>query len=306
MACFPCSISCFPAFLRQSIKNTRPLTSSLTLLILLHIVYRQAPKIFGCSPPFLLPKDEEFRLSTARFEICSKTKCKVCLTAEDTVPVHKDCYALVKKQCANHDIDAINTRIWAIAAFRKPWNNSQPLFLPHRMNADVSLTGNVATELGLPKLLNLPAEIVGAIQDYSVHSLFWRFVIARTVATYISQTIDQPLELQTTPLTEIADWKRGAAITSASPRYLPPFITITIDSEGIRSISRQNEPPKHSKGRPNNVAYIILSHGDDIVSKLDVHGLVSPLPPPLLSSSFSSSYSASLINSIVDVHFSYF
>lgn len=223
-----------------------------------------------------------FQLNTSPFEICKKTDCKVCMkAAADTVPVHKDCYAMVKKQCANHDISAVNIRIWAVAAFRKPWNNSQPLFLLHPMNADLSLIESVVTELGIAKILDLPAEIVGAVQGYSEHSLFWRFVIARTVAAYISETMDQPLELQTTPLTEIADWKRGAAVTSAFSRFLPPFITVTIDSDGIRSISRQNCPPEYSRGRLTNVAYIILSQGDDITSKLDIHSLVSFYPPPL-------------------------
>lgn len=233
-----------------------------------------------CSPSFFLREDGEFQLSTARFEICKKTECKVCAEGENTAPVHKDCYAMVKKQCANLDIPAINIRIWVLAEFRKPWNDSQPLFLPHSMNADMSLVESAVTELGMPSLLGLPAEIVGAIQGYSERSLFWRFVIARTVAAYISETIDQPFELQTTPLTEIADWKRGAAITTASPSFLPPFITITVDSDGIRSISRQNYPPEYSRGRLTNAAYIILSQDDDITSKLDVHSLVSFHLPP--------------------------
>lgn len=150
------------------------------------------------------------------------------MEAEDTAPVHKDCYVMVKKQCANHDVSAINIQIWALAAFTNPWDNSQPLFLPHPMNTDVSRIKSAATELGMPFLIDVPAEIVGAIQGYSERSLFWRFVIARTVATYISETMDQPLELQTTPPTEIANWKRGAAVTSDSPSFLPPFITIRI------------------------------------------------------------------------------
>ncbi|EHK42869.1 hypothetical protein TRIATDRAFT_86269 [Trichoderma atroviride IMI 206040] len=194
--------------------------------------------------------------------------------AVDAVPVHKDCYAMVKKQCADHDDSAINVRIWAVAAFRQPWNNSQPLLLPHPMNTDVSLIESVATELGVAKLLlGLPAELVRAIQGFSERSLFWRFVIARTVAEHISKTMDQPLALQTTPLTEIADWKRGAAVTSASSRSLPPFITVNIDSDGIRSISRQSRAPEYARGRLTNVAYIFLSQDDDYTSKLYVHSL---------------------------------
>ncbi|KAK1252488.1 hypothetical protein MKX08_003675 [Trichoderma sp. CBMAI-0020] len=240
----------------------------------IQVVYRHAPEIFECSPSFFLREDKEFELSTARFEICKKTDCKVCLeAADDTVPVHKDCYAMVKKQCASHDDSAINIRIWAVAAFRQPWNNSQPLILPHPMNADVSLIESVATELGMAKLFDMPAEIVGAVQGYSERSLFWRLAIARTVAAYISETMDQLLEWQTTPLTEIADWERGAAVTSVSCRSLPPFITVTIDSDGIRSISRQSCAPEYSRARVANVAYIILSQDDDITSKLDVHSL---------------------------------
>jgi hypothetical protein len=197
------------------------------------------------------------------------------MKAADTVPVHKDCYAIVKKQCADHGIFAVNIRIWAVAAFRKPWNNSQPLFLPHPMNADVSLIESVAKEFGMRKLLDLPLEIVEAIESYSNRSLFWRFVAARTVAAHISETLDQRLELRTTPLAEIADWKRETAITRASNKCLPPLIIITIDSDGIRSISRQNSPSEYSRGRSTNAAYIILSQDDEIIPKLEIQSLVS-------------------------------
>ncbi|PTB45128.1 hypothetical protein M441DRAFT_23399 [Trichoderma asperellum CBS 433.97] len=193
--------------------------------------------------------------------------------AADTIPVHKSCYAVLKKECASHDIFAINIRLWAVAAFRKPWNNSQPLFLPYPTNVDISLIETVVKEIGMPQLLDMPAEVVGMIQGYSERSLFWRSVAARSLATYISETIDQPLEFQTTPLTEIMDWKRGSAVTSTSPKLLPPFVTITIDSDGIRSISRQGHPSEYSIGRSTSTTYIVLSQDDEMLSKLDVHNM---------------------------------
>ncbi|KAL6893318.1 hypothetical protein GGI43DRAFT_178260 [Trichoderma evansii] len=239
----------------------------------IQVLFRYAPKVFVCSPSFLLPESDMFQLKTSRFELCKKTNCHVCIKAPDTIPVHKDCYAVVRKECTNHDIFAINMRLWAVAAFRKPWNYSQPLFLPHPMNTDMSSIETVIKQIGLPKLLDLPLEIVGMIRGYSERSLFWRSVAACTLAGYISETIDQPLELQTTPLAEIMDWKRGVAITSASPNSLPPFITITIDSDGIRSISRQGYPSEYSQRCSTNTAYIVLSQDDEIWSKLGVDNI---------------------------------
>lgn len=231
-----------------------------------------------------------FQLRTSRFELCKKTNCLLCMQAPDTIPVHKDYYAVVRKECANHGISAINVRLWAVAAFRKPWNNSQPLFLPCPITTDMSSIETVIKQIGLPELLDLPLEIVGMIRRYSERSLFWRSVVARTLAAHISKTIGQPLELQTTPLTDIMDWKRGTATTSASLKSLPPFITIAIDSDGIRSISREGCHPEYSRRCSTNTAYIVLSQDDEICSKLDVDNLVS----------FQALFSTPLIHSIVN------
>lgn len=285
----------FPPFLPASLLrcfyqitlSQKAFATALTLLSSsssLFTVFRHAPKIFVCSPSFRLPEFEMFQLRTSRFEFCKKTNCYICMkAAADTIPVHKDCNAVLKKECANHDIFAINIRLWVVAAFRKPWNNSQPLFLPYPTNIDISLIETVFKEIGMPQLLDMPPEVVGMIQHYSERSLFWRSLAARSLATYISETIDQPLELQTTPLTEIMDWKRGIAVTSTSSRLLPPFITITIDSDGIRSISRQDHPSEYSIGRSISTAYIVLSQDDEMVSKLDVHNMVSFLSFYLLA-----------------------
>lgn len=165
----------------------------------------------------------------------------------------------------------------------------------------MSLIETVAKDIGMPKLLDLPLEVVGTIQGYSERSFLWRGVAACTLAAYISGTIDQPLKLQTTPLAEILDWKRGAAITRASSKFLPPVITIAIDSDGIRSISRQDHPSEYSKGRSDKTEYIVLSQDDEIVSKLDVHNIVS-----FNLSLFIFFYSTPVINPVFDWYFFFF
>jgi hypothetical protein len=178
------------------------------------------------------------------------------------------------KECVIKDENAAHIRLWAVAAWRKPWMEAQPLFLLYPMSVDAAVVEAVARRLGLPQLVELPLEIVGMIRGYSNRSLFWRYVSAVSMAIFISKTKDEPPELQKVLLREVLAWERGGTITMGSPESLPPIIKITIDFDGISSISRHSHHPEYSGASSIQNAYIVAPEDDETFRGVEVHIIV--------------------------------
>ncbi|UPK99219.1 hypothetical protein LCI18_010154 [Fusarium solani-melongenae] len=122
---------------------------------------------------------------------------------------------------------------------RKAWQNlwkCDPLYLEPRHIIKPNLEDMQA--LGIPRLGQLPIEIIMIIQSYSSHSILWRLYTTLSIAKQASNENGSPQDLKKFPIGEVSAWERGKEPILANNSPQDPIIRLTLDAYGIKEVER--------------------------------------------------------------------
>ncbi|KAL2162480.1 hypothetical protein VTH06DRAFT_7394 [Thermothelomyces fergusii] len=174
----------------------------------------------------------------------------------------RDCLQLFLRNCPARDaLDRLwLARVWA----RQPWSGIPvpPLRLVHDPPA-VSRTQvlfDYAARCGLEQLKVLPLELLQMVQALSWPHIFWRYMAALDVATYLSAGPSWPL--RSLPLSKIISWERGskprltAAEVGADDH--PSVIRLAIDTGGLKTFERLFELPPYQQLQFDNMVFLVV------------------------------------------------
>lgn len=165
---------------------------------------------------------------------------------------HHQCLIVYLKQCGLplcQGLDCIRT----IALFRSPWSKLPQLCLRPNNQIHAEVIDRIAARSGLARLQSLPPELLHAIRQLSPHALLWRTM--RTIALALQASL-QKEPTQTFALAGIRQWcreSRGLAFAHDQQS----LIKITVDSSGIREITRLHEWPPCCLQNSESESYII-------------------------------------------------
>ncbi|KAI1506026.1 hypothetical protein F5X99DRAFT_404574 [Biscogniauxia marginata] len=182
--------------------------------------------------------------------LCRRPGCKHCAASAEAVTVHSDCFDLYARNSRSKD--ALR-RLWAFAAWRIPWREAPSILCDDEF--PVAPNPLVLEGYALSELRKLSPEIIKTIQGFSATSLLWRFSSALELARFSS--VAAPSELISIPLCQLPVWERGGVPIRATSRQAP-FMRLTIDSRGIKTVERLPEMPRFELWRSDRLAFVII------------------------------------------------
>lgn len=174
------------------------------------------------------PSDGRFNPEGPFF--CNEPSNKRCYATDESVTIHADCLCLFRKTCSAEDK---YRRLWIAATRMYPWRDTAPLDLDPVLYVPTEILSSAA---GFPKSF-LP-DVAGLIGGHLelTHPLL-RFCKVIQLAQYLS--VAEPGNAVTHPLCDVLSWSRGASpILVEQGQAVNPWIRLTIDSRGIKSIER--------------------------------------------------------------------
>ncbi|KAF7563625.1 hypothetical protein G7046_g544 [Stylonectria norvegica] len=204
-------------------------------------------EIYG---PFDFPEHGYKGQTVKGWWMCRYAFCNRCTVAPDSATVHPDCFNLFRQRCLAEDG---LFRLWTASAWRQPWTAVTTLRLSPR--TDVARGTRLAAEIcDIHKMNSLPLELAEMIYTFSHLSTIWRYAAVLQLVDALSAAGAD--ELVSMPILKISAWSR-----SNRPIILPsvdkPFIRLTMDSWGLKSIERLGEAPEISGKQGDALVYIV-------------------------------------------------
>lgn len=196
--------------------------------------------------------------------VCRKPGCPQCIASPEAATIHVECFELFRQTYKSHDtLD----RLWRVAAWRVPWRCAPPVVLPE---TDIPRSGfsMVAEKYCMPRLSRIPIEIVALIRKHSTTSLFWRLASALQLADDLSKVAAN--DLVSMPFCKIGRWERGSPPVTSSHQL--PFVSLTIDSRGIRQVQRFRDKVQYSQERYDHLVFVVQDAASfvDVVARFKV------------------------------------
>ncbi|UKZ60298.1 uncharacterized protein TrAtP1_001578 [Trichoderma atroviride] len=185
------------------------------------------------------------RASGKEGAFCNNPSCPPCRKTDESITVHADCFHLFTQRCVvkNADSEAarkkeVFRRLWLVGRKRYAWRS----MVPHRFMSSATLERcppEVISEIcGFGRVF-LP-EVALLIQSHSREHILWRFCSILQLLRDLE--LAETLETATYPLPKVLSWSRGEAPKLVQDQSLAgPWITLTIDARGIKSIQRISE-----------------------------------------------------------------
>ncbi|KAL7902765.1 hypothetical protein HDV64DRAFT_266767 [Trichoderma sp. TUCIM 5745] len=202
-------------------SSSKSCTNDQPMLVHIH------PQCGACNTLFL-PEDAVVARIGPFF--CNEPSNKRCYATDESVTIHADCLCLFRKTCSAEDK---YRRLWIAATRMYPWRDTAPLDLDPVLYVPTEILSSAA---GFPKSF-LP-DVAGLIGGHLelTHPLL-RFCKVIQLAQYLS--VAEPGNAVTHPLCDVLSWSRGASpILVEQGQAVNPWIRLTIDSRGIKSIER--------------------------------------------------------------------
>lgn len=183
-------------------------------------------------PPFGLRAGEQ----DAEYFLCRKPGCTTCLQSPEAFTIETDCFALFERV---YPLPDALQQLWIIAAWGNRWPRAPALnFRTSQTSIDQTVLINLSARCQIPKLAELPTEILEMVRDFSPDAPFWRYISVLELAGQILSTqTSRKLEV---PIVHITSWERGSRClqTTHGSRVSSPLIRLSIDCKGIRRIER--------------------------------------------------------------------
>ncbi|KAH6993661.1 hypothetical protein EDB82DRAFT_499663 [Fusarium venenatum] len=208
---------------------------------------------------------------------CWASNCYQCAKTPEAVGLHVVCLGVFMEHCKV--VDSID-RLWATVGQKNLWNGAPGLQLDRESEVEIDLVRQKAESYGVTLLARLPAELTHMIYKYSEDAVFWRCILALSLARELSQsqrcmTMPSP----SVPLCNIVAWARGKSAVVGSDEC-PPYIRLTLDYRGIRKIERLQERPPYEPAYSNREVFILTCESEvkDVVAILEFNVLRLQLP----------------------------
>ncbi|KAL2262408.1 hypothetical protein VTK26DRAFT_1457 [Humicola hyalothermophila] len=190
---------------------------------------------------------------TSGVTLCQWRECRACSHSPEAAFVHPACLKLLIAQWPAQGPGQLSMdRLWRAAAWPYPWKYAPHLRLS-RPNVLLTVPLSVASGLDMPRLANLPLEIVEGIRRHSTASLLWRYLFLERYARECAQLQASPrVKVQ---VKEVARWCRGGeSVPILEPQQFDEpgssseasVVLVTVDWRGIRRIERLSEAPRYS------------------------------------------------------------
>lgn len=170
--------------------------------------------------------------------------------------VHDDCMHLFRQRASSK---AALDCLWRVAFWRKPWRAAPPLFLPEAINVGPESLAAVSLHCSIPKLAELPYEIVEEIYQHSSSAIFWR----TAAAIELGKSIKTSLEHGSTPdnfsvsVRDVFAWERGGALVAHHNQSMLPIIRVMIDSRGVKKVERLANTDHWDLERYDQYAFVL-------------------------------------------------
>ncbi|KAL3601913.1 hypothetical protein FPOAC2_06201 [Fusarium poae] len=246
---------------------------------------------------------------------CWASNCYQCAKVPEAVGLHSICLSVFKEHYKAEDsID----RLWATVGQNNLWNGAPCLHLDRESEVEMDLVRQKAASYGVNLLGRLPAELIHMIYKYSEDAVFWRCILALSLAKQLSLSQQcMTLQSHSIPLCNVLAWERGESVVVRSDEC-SPYIRLTLDCRGIRKIERFQERPSYEPAFSNKEAFVFACESEvkDVVVILKFNVLRLQLPshirgfqvwdtpsPPLLEDcEFHGRVSQSMQLRTIDLH----
>lgn len=138
-----------------------------------------------------------------------------------------------------------------MGSFRSPWPRAELLRLRDKRPDNSATLHEVVSKIGIPRLRDMPQEILEMVQHLTPNAQIWRFIRTIDAARPVIPTPREKLKLCTIDLLERG--KRPSIGLSPGGT----FVRIILDSDGIRLIERLDGRPKQCYNVSGDTAYIV-------------------------------------------------
>lgn len=173
---------------------------------------------------------------------CKTPNCSTCRNKDNSITVHADCFHLFVQLCVVNGVDdgsarkrEIYKRLWLAGRKRNAWRGMPALNFMSSTTLERPPPEMISEMCGFQDVF-LP-EIAQLIQSHSKSHDLWRYCSVLKLVRDLE--LAEPLETATYPLPKVLSWSRGELPVLVQDGDLAgPFIQLTIDARGIKSIER--------------------------------------------------------------------
>ncbi|KAK1250637.1 hypothetical protein MKX08_010640 [Trichoderma sp. CBMAI-0020] len=199
---------------------------------------------------------------------CRYPNCKACASSVPTITVHKECFDFLKRLTTAQDK---LSWLWTAATWKSPWDGAPPLQQALSPIIDPGqFIHQAARACEMPSLSSLPKELALMIYEQSDQSCLHRCLAFWSYARWWNRL--HPKMTKMIPIEEIEEWHRGShPVVNKGARHgevesdvQKPIIILSIDSQGLRSITRVQKDYASSYTNANDnlsqtdtVAYVV-------------------------------------------------
>ncbi|KAL7895785.1 hypothetical protein HDV63DRAFT_401081 [Trichoderma sp. SZMC 28014] len=193
---------------------------------------------------------------------CRYPGCKVCASSAPSVTIHKECLDFLEQLTTAQDK---LSWLWTAATWRSPWNGAPPLQQGLSPAIDAGqFIDRAAQACEMPVLSSLPKELALMIYEQSGRSCLHRHLAFWSYARWWNRSHDKKPKL--IPIEEIEEWHRGShPVMTKGARHgevesdvQKPIIILSIDSQGLRSITRVQKANAYDSLRQSDtVVYVV-------------------------------------------------
>ncbi|KAM0512589.1 hypothetical protein ACHAPE_008766 [Trichoderma viride] len=173
---------------------------------------------------------------------CRYPDCKECASSAPTVTIHKECLDFLEQLTTAEDK---LSWLWTAATWRSPWDGAPPLQQALSPVVDAGqFIDRAAQACEMPGLSSLPKELALMIYEQSDRSRLHRCLAFWSYARWWNRSHQKMPKM--IPIEEIEEWHRGShPVMNKGARHgevesdvQKPIIILSIDSQGLRSITR--------------------------------------------------------------------
>lgn len=182
--------------------------------------------------------------------LCRRSLCSLCACSPEPTTFHHDCIRLFFQR-SRLNVPETFERLHTIGSFRSPWPRAELLRLRDKRPDSSATFREVVSKIGIPRLRDMPQEILEMIQHLTPNAQIWRFTRTIDAACSVVLTPRKKLKLGTIDLLERG--KRPSIGLSSGET----FVRIILDLDGIRLIERLDGRPKQCYNVSGDTAYIV-------------------------------------------------
>ncbi|PTB45506.1 hypothetical protein M441DRAFT_131140 [Trichoderma asperellum CBS 433.97] len=193
--------------------------------------------------------ENSYRRACGKDEVfCKNPYCITCRNKDESITVHADCFHLFVQRCVVKNVadgparkKEIYRRLWLAGRKRYAWRG---------IISKIKFMSSTTLESPPPETISeicgfrdvfLP-EVALLIQSHSRSHILWRYCSVLKLVRDLE--LAESLETATYPLRKVLSWSRGELPKLVQDKNLAgPFILLTLDARGVKSIERIPEVP---------------------------------------------------------------